>query len=127
MTQRYPVRLNSMAATGTSGSSSTFNNKVAADESAQQGFSRSIIVSGIRCTLTYVVLPFIAPWIGLAPGVGPVVGLIVGTIAIAANIFSIRRFWRADHRWKVHATVLHAAVLLLLSILMILDIRQLVG
>lgn len=116
-----------MAATGTSGSSSAFDNKIAADENAQQGFSRSILVSGIRCTLTYVVLPFIAPWIGLAPGVGPVIGLVVGVIAMAANVFSIRRFWRADHRWKKHATVLHAAVLLLLSILMILDIRQLVG
>ncbi|MEM7325934.1 MAG: hypothetical protein AAF531_22805 [Actinomycetota bacterium] len=101
--------------------------RVAAEEEAQQGFSRSIVVSGIRCTLTYVVLPFIAPWIGLAPGVGPTIGLIVGLIAIAANLFSIRRFWRADHRWKVHATVLHSAVLFLLSILMILDIRQLVG
>ena len=80
-----------------------------------------------RQTLTYIVLPFIAPWVGLAPGVGPVVGLVVGTVAIVANVFSIRRFWRADHRWKVHATVLHAAVLLLLTILMVFDIRQLLG
>lgn len=115
-----------MAATGTSGSSA-LNEKIAADEDAQRGFSRSIVVSGIRCTLTYVVLPFMAPWIGLAPGVGPVIGLIVGAIAMAANIFSIRRFWRADHRWKVQATVLHSAVLLLLTVLMILDVRQLVS
>lgn len=123
-----------MAATETTGTGSTKStadtavaDKVAADEQAQQGFSRSILVSGIRCTLTYIILPFVAPWIGLAPGVGPVIGLIIGTIAIAANVFSIRRFWRADHRWKVHATVLHAAVLLLLAILMMFDIRQLVG
>ncbi|MEM7273596.1 MAG: hypothetical protein AAF547_10985 [Actinomycetota bacterium] len=101
--------------------------QVAAQEEAQQGFSRSIVISGIRCTLTYVVLPFIAPWIGLAPGVGPTIGLTVGVVAIAANIFSIRRFWRADHRWKIHATVLHSAVLLLLAILMVLDLRQLLG
>lgn len=95
---------------------------------AEQGFSRSIIISGIRCTLTYVVLPFfIAPFIGLSPGIGPTVGLVLGTVAIAANLFSIRRFWRADHKWKVHATVLHVAVLILLAVLMILDIRQLVG
>ena len=30
----------------------------------------SMIVSGVRCTLAYVVLPFVAPLIGLAPGVG---------------------------------------------------------
>lgn len=94
---------------------------------AEQGFSRSIVISGIRCTLTYVVLPFIAPWIGLAPGVGPVVGLTVGVVAIAANIFSIRRFWKADHRWKFPATALHLSVLTLLAILMVLDVNQLLG
>lgn len=77
--------------------------------------------------LTYVLLPFVAPFIGLAPGVGPVVGLIVGTIAIAANLFSIRRFWRADHQWKRQVTVLHVSVITLLVILMYLDIAELVG
>ena len=95
-------------------------------DQAERGFSRSIVISGIRCTLTYVILPFVAPFIGLAPGVGPVVGLVVGVVAIAANLFSIRRFWRADHRWKIQATALHAAVLVLLAILMVLDIQQLV-
>ena len=96
-------------------------------EAAQRGFSRSVVISGIRCTLTYVVLPFLAPLIGLAPNVGPVIGLAVGTVAIAANLFSIRRFWRADHRWKVPATVLHSAVLGLLVILMVIDIGDLLG
>ena len=96
-------------------------------EAAQRGFSRSVVVSGIRCTLTYVILPFVAPLIGLAPNVGPTIGLVVGTVAIAANLFSIRRFWRADHRWKVPATVLHCSVLVLLAILMVVDIRDLLA
>jgi hypothetical protein len=100
---------------------------VMADENAQRGFSRSILISAVRCTLTYVVLPFLSPLIGLAPGVGPVIGLIVGVIAIAANVFSIRRFWRADHRWKVKITVLHVLVIALLLVLMALDINQLVS
>lgn len=95
--------------------------------SAERGFSRSIVISGIRCTLTYVLLPFVAPWIGLAPGVGPTVGLVIGAVAIVANLFSIRRFWRANHRWKIQATVLHVSVLVLLTILMVLDIGQLTG
>ncbi len=108
-----------MTATGTATAQPT--------DEAQRGFSRSILISGIRCTLTYVVLPFIAPFVGLAPGVGPVIGLTVGAVAIVANLVSIRRFWRADHRWKIHATVLHVSVLILLAILMVLDIGQLVG
>ena len=94
---------------------------------ATRGFSRSILVSGIRCLLTYVILPFVTPLIGLAPGVGPVVGLIVGVVAIAANLFSIRRFWRADHPWKKPITALHVGVIVLLLVLLYLDINQLVG
>lgn len=106
---------------------SATQDSVQAEEDAQRGFSRSILISAVRCTLTYVVLPFFAPLVGLAPGTGPAIGLIVGVVAIAANLFSIRRFWRADHRWKVQVTVLHVLVLILLVVLMILDINQLVG
>ncbi|MGI9612736.1 MAG: hypothetical protein ACR2QO_07515, partial [Acidimicrobiales bacterium] len=97
-----------------------------ADE-AQRGFSRSIVVSGIRCVLTYVILPFVAPFLGFAPGTGPVIGLVVGTVALIANVFSIRRFWLADHRWKKPVTALHLAVIVLLLVLMYLDITALVG
>ncbi len=105
---------------------STQTQPVSADE-AQRGFSRSIMVSGIRCLLTYIVLPFVTPFVGLAPGVGPWVGLVVGTIAIAANVFSIRRFWKADHRFKRPVTALHVGVIALLVVLLYLDIRALVG
>ena len=108
-----------MAITQTSNDSSTAD--------AQRGFNRSILVSAIRCTLTYVVLPFVAPIVGLASGVGPVIGLLLGTVAIAANMFSIRRFWRADHRWKVHVTLLHSSVIGLLSILLYQDVSQLLS
>jgi hypothetical protein len=113
-----------VAATGTATGTPIPTNISAAD--AQRGFSRSIVVSAIRCTLTYVVLPFVTPLIGLAPGVGPAVGLAVGTVAITANVLSIRRFWRADHRWKRPVTVLHSGVIVLLSILLYLDASQLV-
>lgn len=103
----------------------THPDKYPALDEAQRGFSRSIMISAVRCTLTYVVLPFVTPLIGLAPGVGPIIGLLVGTVAITANVFSIRRFWRADHHWKIPATVLHSSVMLLLLILLYRDIVQL--
>lgn len=92
-----------------------------------KGFSQSIMVSAVRCVLTYLVLPFATPLVGLAPGVGPAIGLPLGLVAIAANVLSIRRFWRADHRWKKHVTVLHVAVIGLLVVLVYRDIAQLAG
>ncbi|NDH76677.1 MAG: hypothetical protein EBY52_08090, partial [Actinobacteria bacterium] len=65
---------------------------------AEHAFSRSILVSAVRCTFTYLLIPFGFPLIGLSAGVGPWIGLPVGLVAIAANVVSIRRFHRADHR-----------------------------
>ncbi len=90
-------------------------------------FTRSIVISGLRCTLTYVLLPFVAPLIGLAPGVGPVLGIAIGAVALVANVFSIRRFWASQHRWRIPATIIHTGVIILLLILMFFDIRTLVG
>lgn len=94
---------------------------------AQRAFSMSMVVSGIRCTLAYIVLPFVTPFIGLAPGVGPGLGLVIGAIAIGANVFSLRRFWRIDHRWKKWVTLLHIGVIAFLLVLMGLDIASLVN
>ena len=98
-----------------------------ASDSTQRLFTMSMVISGIRCVLAYVVLPFFTPFLGLAPGVGPVLGLVIGAVAIAANVFSIRRFWRADHRWKVPITVLHVGVIILLLVLIWFDLAELLA
>lgn len=94
---------------------------------AERGFSVSMIISGVRCTLTYVILPFVTPLIGLAPGVGPALGLTLGSIAVAANVMSMRRFWRAQHPWRRPVTVIHVAVIAFLAVMMTNDLIELLG
>lgn len=94
---------------------------------ARRLFSISMLVSGIRCALAYVVLPFVTPFIGLAPGVGPGLGLGIGVVAVAANVFSMRRFWRVNHPWRKPITILHLVVIAFLLVLMALDISKLVS
>ena len=101
--------------------------QTASVDSAQRAFSTSVLVSAIRCTLTYLVLPFLAPALGLAAGVGPAIGIPVGVVAIACNVMTIRRFWAADHRWRWAYTALSLTVIALLVVLMVRDIAALVG
>ena len=87
----------------------------------------SLLISTVRCLLTYIVLPFVAPALGVAAGVTPVVGLVVGGVAIAANVASVRRFWRADHRYRWHYTVLASVIVALLLWLVATDVVDLLG
>jgi multisubunit Na+/H+ antiporter MnhB subunit len=91
----------------------------------ERAFNVSILVSAVRCTLTYVVLPFVAPVLGFAPGVAPMIGVTVGTVAIVANVYSIRRFWRSEHRLRRPVTLINLAVIGLLIVLIALDLREL--
>jgi hypothetical protein len=97
------------------------------EDEATRTFSTSILVSAVRCLLAYIVFPWLLPAIGVARGAGPGIGLVVGLVAIAFNIVSIRRFWRADHRWKWPITALNSAVIVLLSILLVSDLAALLG
>ena len=90
-----------------------------------KAFSKSILISATRCVLTYVVLPFVAPLLGLAKGVGPWIGIPLGLVAIYFNVKSIRRFWAADHRWKWAFTVISSSVIVLLVVLLVEDLADL--
>lgn len=101
--------------------------QTASEAAAQRAFSTSVLVSATRCTLTYVVLPFLLPVLGLATGVGPAIGIPVGVVAIGCNVATIRRFWAADHRYRWAYTALAVAVIVLLAVLLVEDVASLVG
>lgn len=94
---------------------------------AYSSFQRSMLISAIRCTLTYVVFPFVMPAVGFATGVGPIVGLVIGVVAITCDVFTIRRFFMVDHRWRWHFSAVALAVIGLLSVLLVQDVVHLVS
>ena len=86
-----------------------------------------MVISGIRCVLTYLVFPLLLPVLGVTGGVGPGVGLAIGTVAVGFNIWSILRFWRTDHRFKWIVIPINVGVIVLLLILVGFDIADLTG
>lgn len=96
-----------------------------ATESATKAFSLSVVISGVRCTLTYVVFPWLLPVLGLAAGVGSALGLVVGAVAIVFNVLSIRRMRRTDFAYKAPVIVLNCLIIGMLLVLIGLDLADL--
>jgi len=99
----------------------------ATEASARSLVERSLLISMVRCLLTYIVLPFMAPLLGVGLGVAPVIGLAVGAVAIVANVASVRRFWRADHRYRWHYTALASVIIAMLVWLIVADVLELLA
>ena len=96
-------------------------------EGARKAFQTSLLVATVRCLLMYIVFPFVLPAIGVAKGVGPAIGLVINLAAMVCIVFSMRRFWRADHpkRWWYGA--LGGTVLVFLVVLAVQDAASLLG
>jgi hypothetical protein len=90
-------------------------------------FSASILLSALRCLLSYVVLPIVLPAIGLARGVGPVISIPIGLLALTFDYLGIRRFWLADHHQRWAFSALYAVVGGMVLALLIVDIVHVVG
>jgi hypothetical protein len=99
----------------------------ATEDAAQRAFSTSILVSATRCIITYVLLPFVVPFLGIAAGVGPWLGIPIGVAAIVCNVLTIRRFFAADHKWRWAYTALALTIIALLLVLMAKDIASVLG
>ena len=94
---------------------------------AYSAFQTSMLISATRCTLTYVIFPFVLPAVGFAAGVGPMLGITIGVLAMVCDVFSIRRFFAVDHRWRWYFTAVAGAVIGLLSVLLVQDIAHLLS
>ena len=96
-------------------------------DSASKTFSTSMVISGIRCTLSYVVFPWLLPLLGVAGGITAGLGLPIGLVAIFFNVWSIRRFWKSNHNLKWIVAAINVSVIILLLILVAIDISELLS
>jgi hypothetical protein len=85
----------------------------------------SMLIAGVRCTITYIIIPFGAPVIAWLGVLGTPLSLALSIVAIGMAMSSLRRVWMADyrHRWLYTAFIVVAVVLL--TIVVVGDIRTL--
>ncbi len=94
--------------------------------SAVNVFTRSMAFSTLRCTLTYLVFPFVLPALGLVSGAGVALGFVIGGVAIVCNVFTIRRVFAADHRWRWRFSIVAVLVIGMLTVLLVQDVASVV-
>lgn len=88
-------------------------------------FQKSMLISATRCTLTYVVFPFVLPAVGIA--LTGLIGVLVGSVAMVCDVFTIRRFFAVDHKWRWHLSAIVFGIMCLLTALLVQDVSHLVG
>lgn len=85
----------------------------------------SLVLSCIRCILTYVVIPIAVPLASWAEVVATPLSLVLSVAAVGFAVRSLRRVWQADWRYRWAYTGFIAVVIVLLAIGIVLDVGTL--
>lgn len=83
----------------------------------------SLVLSAVRCILTYVLIPVLLPAIAWAGVVARPLGLALAIAAVGMSIRSLRRVWQANWTYRWPYTVFIAVVVGLLAFSIVLDVR----
>ncbi|MDO5682795.1 MAG: hypothetical protein Q4G46_08205 [Propionibacteriaceae bacterium] len=94
--------------------------------SAHRAFRISVVISGIRCLATYLVIPLLVPLISFAGVLAAPVGIALVLVAYVSGVLGVRRFWKADHRSKWTYTWFMAVVFTVLTIALVADVVRLI-
>jgi ABC-type iron transport system FetAB permease component len=97
------------------------------ENAALKAFEKSMLISATRCTLTYVVFPFVLPMVHVLKGVAPVLGIVIGVLAMCCDVFTIRRFFAIDHKWRWYFAAVASSVICLLAVLLVQDIVHVIN
>lgn len=85
----------------------------------------SLMMSAVRCLVTYVAIPVLLPVISwLGPLAAPL-SLVLSLVAMVMAVVALRRVWLADWAGRWPYTVFVAVVVVVLTLLVATDVRTL--
>ena len=82
-------------------------------EEAKEGrtIGLALVISGVRCTLQYLILPVVLPLIGLASGFSLIIAMALDLVALWLLISGLRYLWQTRHPHRFDMLPLSAAIL----------------
>lgn len=97
------------------------------ERSAHRYLQVSMIISGIHCLITYLLIPIAVPIIGVSGAVSAPIGLLLSAIAVVTGVVSLRKFWRSDNRYRWIYTAFILVVFIVVAITATVDIAEIVS
>ncbi|MFT3796854.1 hypothetical protein [Microbacterium sp.] len=94
---------------------------------AERAFRTAIIVSGIRCLITYLAVPILIPVAAVAGMIATPLSIALCLFAAVNGVIGVRRFWISNHRYRWMYTGFMAVVFVVLAVALVMDIGRLVG
>ena len=90
---------------------------------ATKTLSGAIVLSAIRCTLQYILLPFVLPFLGFTGVVSTIIGFALSLLAVAIILYNMIALWPTSWRWRYMG--LGALMLMILGVFLYQDVMQL--
>lgn len=91
---------------------------------AHHTFRISVLVSAVRCIITYVAVPVLVPLLSLSGWVAAPIGLVLCVVAGINGVISLRRFWRADHPQRWTYTVFITIIFAILTVATLTELNR---
>ncbi|WP_324653241.1 hypothetical protein [Georgenia sp. H159] len=91
---------------------------------AHRAFRISVVTSGVRCLITYLVVPVLVPVLSLAGWVAAPIGIALCVVAVVNGVVAVRRFWMSDHRSRWMYTAFMGVVFAILAVAMSTEIHR---
>lgn len=85
----------------------------------------SMLIAGVRCTITYILIPFGAPVVAWLSILATPLALVLSVVAIGMAVSSLRRVWLADYVHRYAYTLFIVVAIVLLAVVVVGDVRTL--
>ncbi len=85
----------------------------------------SMVFVAVRCTIQYIILPFVLPLFGLADAVSVVFSAVLEVFALGMIAYNLVRLWNTSWRWRYLA--LSVVMAGLIGTFLFMDIQYWLG
>lgn len=93
---------------------------------AHRAFRNSILITAVRCLITYLAVPLLVPVSAFAGWIAAPISIALCLFAFVNGVISVRRFWISNHRHRWMYTWFMAVVFVVLTVAIVLEITRLV-